>query len=428
MNMTEATVFRTEYVTRKLRIYICFLFFVSLLLSGRANAQPSFPCSSKLYLSNGTNLYEYSVNGEENLLFSVGNINALGFSTSGLLWAYDQMAQTVVIIGADGSKIPIAVPGLPTGVNYNVGTVDANGYYYLYDGQQAARFYVIDTDPSRSTYGKLVDPSNGYNEDMRSPTGTVISPTALVNRRTISDWTVNPTDGKLYTMTNSLSVRPHRLIRYDPITGHLEEVGNQIAGAGIQGNVSYGAIFIDHTGQIFVFGNTAGHLYSINPSTSSALQISENSISSSNIDGATCITSTTSILEPAIALIKTGVLSSDGNTITYTFTVKNTGNVDLNPVVVTDPKLTPATVTLLASSLEVGEETTGTATYTVTAEEKEAGVVENTAMATGTPPTGDNVTDISGTDQENDIPTVVSIPKCPKDVKCIGNTKATKIR
>lgn len=415
-------------ILNKMRHHVLLLINLSALLSGYwCYSQTPFPCDNTLYLSNGTNLYEYTVNGEESLLFPVGNINALGFSPSGLLWAYDQTAQSLVIIGSEGVKTPIGVSGLPTGVNYNVGTVDANGYYYLYDGQQAARFYVIDTNPSRSTYGKLVDPGNVYNEDMRSPRGTAISPTALGSRRTISDWTINPTDGKLYTMTNSLSVRPHRLIRYDPLTGQLEEVGNQITGGGIQSNVSYGAIFIDHTGEIFVFGNTAGHLYSINSSTSSAERISENSISSSNVDGATCITSTTSILEPSIALVKTGVLSEDGNTVSYTFTVTNTGKVFLDPVVVTDTKI-PSGIVLEKNSLNVGEVTIGTASYTLSSTDKLAGFVENTAVASGTPPAGNPVTDISGSDQGNDIPTVVSIPKCPKDVKCIGDTKATKIR
>lgn len=414
-------------IERKISNRILLVFSLNALLAGYGYAQTPFPCGNTLYLSNGTSLYEYSTNGEENLLFSVGNINALGFSGSGLLWAYDQTAQRVVIIGSDGSKTPILVPGLPVGgVNYNVGTIDANGYYYLYDGQQAARFYIIDTNPNRTTYGKLVDPTNGYNEDVRTPRGTVISPTVQANRRLISDWTINPVDGKLYTMTNSNSVRPHRLIRYDPVTGQLEEVGNAITGDGIQGNVSYGAIFIDHTGNVFVFGNTAGHLYSINTESSSSVRVSESSISSSNIDGATCINSNIPILGASITLVKTGMLSQDGKSVSYTFEVRNTGDVTLNPVTVTDPKITGG-IHLITSILEPGASTTGTAVYTVTEAERVAGLVENQASVTGTPATGTPVTDLSGTDQGNDIPTVVSI-KCPSGGKCLTGSKAIKIK
>jgi uncharacterized repeat protein (TIGR01451 family) len=124
---------------------------------------------------------------------------------------------------------------------------------------------------------------------------------------------------------------------------------------------------------------------------------------------------------PSIALVKTGALSANGNTITYTFTVKNTGNVTLNPVTVTDAKLTPTNVTLLATTLAPGAETTGTATYTVTAAEKTAGQVQNTATATGTPPTGPAVTDVSGTDFTNNTPTVVPVPGADLEIIKVVN-------
>src|SRR5690606_18190373 len=104
--------------------------------------------------------------------------------------------------------------------------------------------------------------------------------------------------------------------------------------------------------------------------------------------------------DPEIKLVKTGVLSSDGNTITYTFTVTNTGDVPLNPVTVTDSKVTPSSITLAATSLAVGQSTTGTATYTVTQEDRELGEVQNTAEAVGIDPYGKQVADISGTNQD----------------------------
>jgi|GEM_PF-1106616 len=257
-----------------------------------------FPCENTLYLQNGNTLYEYSVSGSQTPLFYTGNINALAFSTTGLLWAFDQTAQSVVIIGADGSKTPITIPGLPVGgADYNVGAIDVNGYYYLYNGQQAARFYIIDTDPARpATYGQLVDPAATggvvpYDPDTRSPNGTQIYPLPPnhANRRLFSDWCINPADGQLYTVTNSTSYRPYRLVSYNPVSGQLTEHTGQIGGDGFQGNVSFGAIFIDLFGNFFVFGNTHGHLYSIDTTTATATRLSTNSISSSNIDGANCI-------------------------------------------------------------------------------------------------------------------------------------------
>ncbi len=98
---------------------------------------------------------------------------------------------------------------------------------------------------------------------------------------------------------------------------------------------------------------------------------------------------------PAIELVKTGALDGDaaaGDTVTYTFTVTNTGNVTLEDVAATDP-LTGGDVTLDVTTLAPGDVATGTATYTLTQDDVDAGSVENTASATGTPPTGDPVTD-----------------------------------
>ncbi|MBX2952435.1 MAG: DUF11 domain-containing protein [Leadbetterella sp.] len=87
--------------------------------------------------------------------------------------------------------------------------------------------------------------------------------------------------------------------------------------------------------------------------------------------------------------------------ITYSFKVKNTGNVTLTNVTVTDPlsglrAITPASVAVLAP----GAETTFTASYTVTQSDVNNGKVHNTATAKGTPPTGDDIED----DDEEDVP------------------------
>ena len=89
--------------------------------------------------------------------------------------------------------------------------------------------------------------------------------------------------------------------------------------------------------------------------------------------------------DPSLSLVKTGVLSSDGNTVDYTFTVTNTGNVTINNITVADPKITDP-ITLSSTTLAPGESATGTATYTITQPEKDAGSVENVAEVTGTPP------------------------------------------
>lgn len=275
---------------------------IMLFSSLNVDAQAPFACDHTMYLSNGTSLYSYSTSGIQTYLFEIGNVNSLGFAKTGIMWAFDQTvgSKSVVTIDSNGIVTPIFIPDLPIpagpNTNYNVGAIDTNGYYFLYNGETTARFYIIDTDPVRDTYGRLVDPTaNGgivpYLPDTRNPKGTAIYPIANggANRRLISDWCVNPLDGRLYSMTNSASVRPYILVSYDPVTGQIQEHTSAITGDNIRNTPSYGAIFLDLLGNFYVFANQRGHLYSINVDNSTARQLSTYSITSSNVDGANCI-------------------------------------------------------------------------------------------------------------------------------------------
>ncbi|MDO8473470.1 MAG: hypothetical protein Q7T05_06595, partial [Dehalococcoidia bacterium] len=78
-------------------------------------------------------------------------------------------------------------------------------------------------------------------------------------------------------------------------------------------------------------------------------------------------------------------------TVTYSYTVKNIGNVTLNPVSLVDDKA--GVVTLAATSLVPGASTTGTKTYAITQAMIDAGTpIVNTATATGHPSVGPDVT------------------------------------
>ena len=104
--------------------------------------------------------------------------------------------------------------------------------------------------------------------------------------------------------------------------------------------------------------------------------------------------------------------------IEYTFEVTNTGNVKLDPVSVSDSMV--GTVSCLATSLEAGVSTscTADALYVLTVGDVNAGGIENTATAKGTPPTPVgggtpvDVTDVSdaGTEPDPNVPgTVITV-------------------
>ncbi|WP_328608846.1 LPXTG cell wall anchor domain-containing protein [Amycolatopsis sp. NBC_00345] len=101
--------------------------------------------------------------------------------------------------------------------------------------------------------------------------------------------------------------------------------------------------------------------------------------------------------DAALTLAKTaspGTVTAAGQEVTYSFVVTNTGNVTLSPVTIRETHFTgsgegPKPVCPDgAASLAPGEHVTCTATYTVTQSDVDAGSIDNTAVATGTPPEG----------------------------------------
>src|SRR5690625_1755260 len=97
--------------------------------------------------------------------------------------------------------------------------------------------------------------------------------------------------------------------------------------------------------------------------------------------------------QPALELEKSSSFTAEvvaGETINYTFTAENTGNVTLTDVVIDDPLegLTELSYDWPgeAGVLSPGQSVTATAEYTVTQADVDAGVVLNAATAGGTPP------------------------------------------
>jgi uncharacterized repeat protein (TIGR01451 family) len=142
----------------------------------------------------------------------------------------------------------------------------------------------------------------------------------------------------------------------------------------------------------------------------------------------------------SIEIIKTSVLVDTnnngytdlGDTIKYTFAVKNTGSLALTNVIITDSKCSPITGSPIASLLVGASNNSATCSYTITAADISIGKVENTATVSGTDPTGKPVTDTSddGNDPTkpgaNDPTISLLIPKAIDDTNTTAvNTPVT---
>lgn len=99
--------------------------------------------------------------------------------------------------------------------------------------------------------------------------------------------------------------------------------------------------------------------------------------------------------DATISLIKSGVLSNDEQTVTYTFVSTNTGNVTLTDVKIADPMLDSEYLAIEDSAwplgnpvgtLLPGESVTTTADYDVQQSDRNAGSIVNLADTVGTPP------------------------------------------
>ncbi|RNL66901.1 DUF11 domain-containing protein, partial [Sinomicrobium pectinilyticum] len=107
--------------------------------------------------------------------------------------------------------------------------------------------------------------------------------------------------------------------------------------------------------------------------------------------------------DPSVALVKvvTNTGSGEngafvvGDTIEYTFTVTNTGNVTVSDINIDDALTNTNGLPINPSTLAPDESGTATATYTITQEDVDNGGVSNQALATGTDPNGDPIDDES---------------------------------
>ena len=107
------------------------------------------------------------------------------------------------------------------------------------------------------------------------------------------------------------------------------------------------------------------------------------------------------MLAPAVSLVKTAALEDPdtfaaGERVTYTFEIINTGNTPLEDLTITETEWTGtdalSVIDCLATTVDVDDTVTCTATYKLTQADVDRGSVTNRAQASGVSPTGVSAT------------------------------------
>jgi len=171
-------------------------------------------------------------------------------------------------------------------------------------------------------------------------------------------------------------------------------------------------ITLNADGTLDIAPNTAGGNYTFN------YQICE----IGNLNNCATAEVTVFVESPAIALIKEAVFNDEnrngvanaGETITYSFTIANTGNIPLMNITISDPLpgviLNGGPITLGVGQID---KSSFTGVYTITQNDINKGDVSNQATVYGETTSGIVVNDLSdNTDVTNDQPTVLSLDGC----------------
>jgi len=353
-----------------------------------------FICNNYVYQvqDNGgfSSLYQYDMNNGSRTLVAdyTTNINAIGYDPNeNLIVGFDYNSDQVVRLDASGQIQSFTIPNLPAN-DFNVGTVIDDNYLFLYR-TATARYYVVDINPSSSTYMQLVDPTNAYTLET-TDFGTVISPNPL----SISDIAYNATAGLLVGIIDPGAGNQYKIVTLDPTIGTATFSAVQVSGAGIQGETSaYGSQFTDINGNfLYVFTNNLGNFYAIDLTTYQVTLLSNSTVASSN-DGANCPGANFSLTSD-LSVTKTvdNATPNVGDNVTFTITVTNNGSDNAANIVVTEniPSgytvyfVTPSNGTWSAPTWTIGNLANGASeTLTVVAGVNVSGVYDNTVTVNG---------------------------------------------
>ena len=310
--------------------------------------------------------------------------------------AFGVAAQSKIILSNGARRCNvffIGGAGVPTGAISIGAGATLKGTFLAHGGACGSGADLFLAGRQLSTGGAVVTYTGIIYNNPECVTSTVIGGVPDIDA--VED-TTDPVNGTTGGTTTSLTSN-------DTLDGDPVVIGEDPGNVILTGLDVPAGLTLNPNGTVTIDPNTPAGEYSVE------YQICE----VSNPDNCDSATSTIVVSAPGIALVKDAVFSGTGvlgDVITYTFTATNTGTTTMTNVVVTDPMVGLILTGNPIASLEAGASSSViTGTYTITQTDLDAGTVTNSALATAQDPDGNDVTDISGTDIDNDDPTDTSV-------------------
>ncbi|MBE9125462.1 MULTISPECIES: DUF6923 family protein [unclassified Coleofasciculus] len=306
------------------------------------------PCDGTLYISQAATATDFTrlrVLDGNTFTLSPGSgtagiqYNGMGFNVQdGFIYGIqpDQNSanfKTVYRIGEDGIPVSLGIPQIDnsnpnfdqnekddfnsTNARFFAGDFDDNGTYLVY-AARLGRIYKIDLTSSPPQVQDSVQLGGEFTFD-----------TTNQPNNDFADLAFNPVDGKLYGVNTGL----RELASIDPNTGTVD----YLVAAPTPGSQEnpFGAVFFDARGRFFAYENGVpnsqqGTLYRIDNLSSPIFQELGNADGVSFNDGSACA------YAPVIEKTVSPATVNAGNIVTYTYTVFNQTDLQVNDVTFTD--------------------------------------------------------------------------------------------
>ena len=333
--------------------------------------------------------------------------------SNGYLWGIENAGNVSRIDVATGQVTSYPRPaGIPSG-SYGSAWVYGNGNLAFSNNASGTIYQVSVAGPTGplALVSSVPGPPNSNNDGTSSPASPVelsLAKTVVTSKGTT---TTAPGETVTYTLTvtNNSESNSSGFVVTDEVPTALTNIASTDCTVSGQSVQCVGGKLPKGTSTQFTFTATVPTGAAGGTITNTALvngneldPAGANNTASANLTVETPTPSIDVTLEAASESATTpgAPASKAGDTITYTYTVTNTGGV---PLTGTGPELSGFTGTGTSPSVQPGPVTlqpgasqTFTSTYTLTQADIDAGGVSTKAEATGTPPTGGAVSATSG--------------------------------